>query len=292
MGRLLEENVELETDLEEGLWPVKVDPSQIDQVIMNLAVNARDAMPHGGKLLIETRNVKLDEEYAERHPGVAKPGDFVMIAVSDNGTGMDKETMSHLFEPFFTTKEVGKGTGLGLSTVYGIVKQSGGNIWAYSEPGKGTSLKIYLPRVREGQVPQGGQRAQPSLADERHAEGILVVEDDEAVRSLVPVILRKKGYTVFAASDGEEALRIFQNHEGKIDLVITDVIMPRMNGKKLADELRKIRSDLKVIFTSGYTSNTIVHHGVLDPGVIFVEKPITAEHLLKKVREALDGEPA
>jgi len=291
LGRLLEENIELETVLEEGLWSVRVDPSQIDQVLMNLVVNSRDAMPSGGKLLIETRNVKLDEEYTKRHPGIRIPGEFVMVEVSDTGIGMDKETMSHLFEPFFTTKEIGKGTGLGLSTVYGIVKQSGGYVWVYSEPEKGTSFKIYLPRVDEEQVPRGKPQAQPSLGHESHKETILMVEDDEAMQSLVPMVLREKGYTVLVASDGEEALRMFQNYEGKIDLVITDVIMPKMNGRELADKLKQIRSGLKVIFTSGYTSNIIVHHGVLDPGVVLLEKPIAMETLLNRVREVLDDQP-
>ena len=288
LERLLGEDIELEAVLQEGLWHVKADPSKIDQVLMNLAVNARDVMPDGGKLVIETRNARLDTDYAKRHPGIAKPGDFVMFSVSDTGTGMDKETLSHLFEPFFTTKELGKGTGLGLSTVYGIVKQSGGYIWAYSEPEKGTCFKTYLPRVQEEKPPSSEICMHSSGSSKRYSETILVVEDDVTVRSLVPLMLRQEGYVVLVASDGEEALRIFQNHDGRIDLVITDVIMPKMNGPELADRLTQLKPDSKVLFTSGYTSNIIVHHGVLNPGVAFLEKPLIMETLSRKIREVLE----
>ena len=288
LERLLGEDIELEAVLPEGLWHVKADPSKIDQVLMNLAVNARDAMPDGGKLVIETRNARLDTDYAKRHPGIAKPGDFVMFSVSDTGTGMDKETLSHLFEPFFTTKELGKGTGLGLSTVYGIVKQSGGYIWAYSEPEKGTCFKTYLPRVQEEKSPSSEICMHSSGSSKRYSETILVVEDDVTVRSLVPLMLRQEGYIVLVASDGEEALRMFQNHDGRIDLVITDVIMPKMNGPELADSLTQLKPNLKVLFTSGYTSNIIVHHGVLNPGVAFLEKPLIMETLSRKIRQVLE----
>jgi len=288
LERLLGEDIELEAVLPEGLWHVKADPSKIDQVLMNLAVNARDAMPDGGKLVIETRNARLDTDYAKRHPGIAKPGDFVMFSVSDTGTGMDKETLSHLFEPFFTTKELGKGTGLGLSTVYGIVKQSGGYIWAYSEPDKGTCFKTYLPRVQEEKSPSSEICMHSSGSSKRYSETILVVEDDVTVRSLVPLMLRQEGYIVLVASDGEEALRMFQNHDGRIDLVITDVIMPKMNGPELADSLTQLKPNLKVLFTSGYTSNIIVHHGVLNPGVAFLEKPLIMETLSRKIRQVLE----
>jgi len=288
LERLLGEDIELEAVLPEGLWHVKADPSKIDQVLMNLAVNARDAMPDGGKLVIETRNARLDTDYAKRHPGIAKPGDFVMFSVSDTGTGMDKETLSHLFEPFFTTKEIGKGTGLGLSTVYGIVKQSGGYIWAYSEPDKGTCFKTYLPRVQEEKSPSSEICMHSSGSSKRYSETILVVEDDVTVRSLVPLMLRQEGYIVLVASDGEEALRMFQNHDGRIDLVITDVIMPKMNGPELADSLTQLKPNLKVLFTSGYTSNIIVHHGVLNPGVAFLEKPLIMETLSRKIRQVLE----
>ena len=288
LERLLGEDIELEAVLQEGLWHVKADPSKIDQVLMNLAVNARDAMPDGGKLVIETRNARLDTDYAKRHPGIAKPGDFVMFSVSDTGTGMDKETLSHLFEPFFTTKELGKGTGLGLSTVYGIVKQSGGYIWAYSEPDKGTCFKTYLPRVQEEKSPSSEICMHSSGSSKRYSETILVVEDDVTVRSLVPLMLRQEGYIVLVASDGEEALRMFQNHDGRIDLVITDVIMPKMNGPELADSLTQLKPNLKVLFTSGYTSNIIVHHGVLNPGVAFLEKPLIMETLSRKIRQVLE----
>ena len=288
LERLLGEDIELEAVLQEGLWQGQADPSKIDQVLMNLAVNARDAMPDGGKLVIETRNARLDPDYTKRHPGIAKPGDFVMFSVSDTGTGMDKETLSHLFEPFFTTKELGKGTGLGLSTVYGIVKQSGGYIWAYSEPEKGTCFKTYLPRVHEEKSPSSEICMHSSGSSKCYNETILVVEDDVTVRSLVPLMLRQEGYIVLVASDGEEALRMFQNHDGIIDLVITDVIMPKMNGPELADRLTQLKPNLKVLFTSGYTSNIIVHHGVLNPGVAFLEKPLIMETLSRKIREVLE----
>jgi PAS domain S-box-containing protein len=286
LQRLIGEDIQLLTVLDPELWSVKVDPGQIEQVIMNLAVNARDAMPGGGKLTIETANVVLDEEYALRHVAV-KPGPCVMLAVTDNGCGMDKETQSHLFEPFFTTKNKGEGTGLGLSTVYGIVKQSGGNIWAYSELGHGTTFKVYLPRVEEGvkayrpkvapTVPPGGP------------ETILLVEDEEAVRTIVSKILQNKGYTVLEAHHGHEALQICKDYEGPIHLMVTDVVMPHMSGRELAERLTFLRPELRVLFMSGYPDNAIVHHGVLGAGTAFLQKPFALSALECKVRELLDA---
>ena len=285
--RLIGEDIQLLTILGPDLWPVKVDPGQIEQVLMNLAVNGRDAMPRGGKLTIETANKELDEDYARRHVAV-KPGPYVLLAVSDNGCGMDKETQSHLFEPFFTTKEQGKGTGLGLSTVYGIIKQSGGNIWAYSEPGQGTSFKIYLPTVEEEvetyttaallPPPPGG------------TETILLVEDEEAVRTMISKVLQSGGYTVLEAQHGVQALRVCKKHKGPIHLMVSDVVMPQMSGRELAGRLALRRPEMRVLYISGYPDNAIVHHGVLETGTAFLQKPFTLNALEYKVREVLDGQ--
>jgi len=288
LQRLIGEDIQLLTVLDPELWPLKVDPGQIEQVIMNLAVNARDAMPGGGKLTIETANVVLDEDYARRHVSV-KPGPCVMLAVTDNGCGMDQETQSHLFEPFFTTKKTGEGTGLGLSTVYGIVKQSGGNIWAYSEPRQGTTFKIYLPRVEEA-VETYRPKVAPT-ASPRGSETILLVEDEGAVRTIVSKILQNKGYTVLEAHHGPEALEICQVHEGPIHLMVTDVVMPHMSGRELAERLTILRPELRVLFMSGYPDNAIVHHGVLGAGTAFLQKPFTLNALEGKVRELLDAPP-
>jgi len=288
LQRLIGEDIQLLTVLDPELWPVKVDPGQIEQVIMNLAVNARDAMRGGGKLTIETANLILDENYARRHVSV-KPGPCVMLAVTDNGCGMDKETQSHLFEPFFTTKAKGEGTGLGLSTVYGIVKQSGGNIWAYSESGLGTTFKIYLPRVEET-VKRYKPKLAPTVAP-GGSETILLVEDEEAVRAIVSKILQNKGYTVLEAHHGHEALRICKDHQGPIHLMVTDVIMPHMSGSELAERLTSLRPELRVLFMSGYPDNAIVHHGVLGAGTSFLQKPFTLSALEGKVRDLLDALP-
>ena len=288
LQRLIGEDIQLLTVLDPELWPVKVDPGQIEQVIMNLAVNARDAMRGGGKLTIETANLVLDENYARRHVSV-KPGPCVMLAVTDNGCGMDKETQSHLFEPFFTTKAKGEGTGLGLSTVYGIVKQSGGNIWAYSESGLGTTFKIYLPRVEET-VKRYKPKLAPTVAP-GGSETILLVEDEEAVRAIVSKILQNKGYTVLEAHHGHEALRICKDHQGPIHLMVTDVIMPHMSGSELAERLTSLRPELRVLFMSGYPDNAIVHHGVLGAGTSFLQKPFTLSALEGKVRDLLDALP-
>jgi CheY-like chemotaxis protein len=245
-------------------------------------------MPNGGKLTIETSNTVHDEEYAKYHVSV-QAGCYVMLAVSDTGCGMDKETQSHLFEPFFTTKETGKGTGLGLSTVYGIIKQSGGNIWAYSEPGLGTTFKIYLPRVEKATKLYKPRLKSKEAGPAGGTETILLVEDEDAVRSMVGKILKNKGYTVLEARQGSEAIDICERTEGSIDLMVTDVIMPHMSGRELAARLAPMRPEMGVLYMSGYPDNTIVQHGVLEPGTAFLQKPFTINALELKVREVLDG---
>jgi PAS domain S-box-containing protein len=284
-ARLLGEDIELVLLLHPEPYLCLIDAGQIEQVVLNLVVNARDAMPQGGRITVETANVSLDAEYVEKHPE-SQFGPHVMLSVSDTGTGMSRETQARLFEPFFTTKAPGTGTGLGLSTVYGIVKQSGGNIWVYSEPGHGTTFKVYFPRA------SGNEQPLPSkpvlLADFRGTETVLLAEDDPQVRHASAAMLRRAGYHVIEASNGGEALLICEQHGGTISLLVTDVVMPRMNGKQLAERLRAIRPDLKVLFISGYTANVVVHHGVVDAGVNFLQKPLTSETLLPKVRQVLD----
>jgi hypothetical protein len=284
LQRLIGEDIELILNLGVDVGNIKADPGHVEQAIVNLAVNARDAMPMGGHLRIETSNVILDEHYARTHMGV-KPGEFTMIAVSDDGHGMDAETRRHIFEPFFTTKEKGKGTGLGLATVYGIVKQTGGDIWVYSEPGQGTTFKLYFPLVKEPLADASGGDAMPTKRS--GGETVLVVEDETAVRELTVRILQQLGYTILTASSGAEALEISQSHDGHIDLLLTDVVMPNMSGRQLADHLLASRPKTKVLFLSGYTENTVVHHGVLDPGVDFLPKPFSRETLSKKLRDVL-----
>ena len=290
LTRILGEDIELSIALEPGLGLVMADPGQIEQVLMNLVVNARDAMSRGGKLTIETSNKEIDAGYAARHDGMA-PGDYVMFAVSDSGTGMDKETQARIFEPFFSTKGPGKGTGLGLSTVFGIVKQSGGSIWVYSEPGQGSSFKIYLPRL---QAPLAAEDDKPQSNSVRltGTETILLVEDEEAMRRATERILVGAGYTVLAASDGDEGLEVGARHSGEIHLLLTDVIMPHRGGNDLAQELVKSRPSIKVIFMSGYTDDAIVNHGVLDAGTNFIGKPFTEDALIRKVQEVLTGTAA
>jgi two-component system cell cycle sensor histidine kinase/response regulator CckA len=288
LGRLVGEDMELRTLPGAGLGQVKADPGQIEQVILNLVVNARDAMPRGGKIIIETGNVYLDEAYALRHIAV-QPGRYAMLAVTDTGHGIDAETMKYLFEPFFTTKEQGKGTGLGLSTVYGIVKQSGGNIWVYSEVGVGTSFKIYLPRVDEQVTEKDADTPLPNSA--RGTETILLAEDEEMVRNLARDSLKMYGYTVLEAASAEEALLISQRHKGTIHLVLTDVVMPRMSGKQLAEQLERSRPDTPVLYMSGYTDQAIVHNGILDEDISFIGKPFTPDALALKVSEVLHQVP-
>lgn len=288
LGRLLGEDIQLATGLTADLGAVKTDRSQIEQVILNLAVNARDAMPQGGKLTIETANIEMDDVYAREH-FPALPGSYVMLAVSDTGTGMSPETQAHMFEPFFTTKAKGQGTGLGLATVYGIVKQSAGFIWVYTEPGQGTTFKIYLPRV--AQLPE--RRVASAHADTAPMEGtetVLLAEDEAAVRAVARQALQRHGYAVLEAQSGEAALDLAQRHSGRIHLLLTDVVMPGMSGRALALRLAAQRPDMRTIYMSGYTDDAITRHGVLEHGVTYVQKPFSPDALVRKVREVLDRE--
>ena len=284
LRRIIGEDIELVTSLGENLGTVKADPGQIEQVVMNLAVNAKDAMSKGGKLIVETANVELDDSYARAHVAVT-PGPYVMIAVSDTGTGMPPEVRDRVFEPFFTTKGKGKGTGLGLSTVYGIVKQSGGNIWVYSELGQGTTLKIYLPRVDE---PAEKLKAQV-VGEELHrgSETVLIVEDDKEVRKLAVRILKRQGYTVLDGSYGAEAFNVCRQHKGPIHLLLTDVVMPGMDGRALSESLSQLHPEMKVLYMSGYTDDAIIRHGVMEKGMNYIQKPFTVSGLINKVREVL-----
>jgi len=286
LHRLIGEDVELVARTEPGLGRVKADAGQIEQVLMNLAVNARDAMPQGGKLTIETGNVVLDDEYVRHHAG-SEPGPHVMLAVSDTGHGMDAGTQARIFEPFFTTKERSKGTGLGLATVYGIVKQSGGSIWVYSEPGRGTTFKVYLPCVDE---PVGASTAPAAETDvPRGSETVLVVEDEEMLREIVREALLASGYRVLEARHGAEGLRIAESHAGPIDLLVSDTVMPGLGGRELADRIKASRPAMRVLYMSGYTDDTVVRHGVLMAEVAFLQKPFTLEALARKVRAVLDA---
>ena len=284
LRRLIGENIQLKIIAAEPLGKVKVDYGQIEQVIINLCINARDAMPEGGNLTIETANVELDEEYARKHIAVQQ-GPYVMLAISDTGGGMTPEVKERIFEPFFTTKEMGKGTGLGLSTVYGIVKQSGGNIWVYSEPDQGTTFKIYLPRV-EGPLEEIEEEVVGELP--RGHETILVVEDEEPVRRLAMRVLKGQGYRVLEAEDGDKAFMFCEKFKEPIHLILTDVVMPGLSGRKLAERLQQIHPEAKVLYMSGYTDNAIAHHGILEPGINFIQKPFTVGSLSRKVREVLD----
>ena len=279
LHRLIAEDVELTIALAPGLHPVTVDPASVEQILVNLTVNARDAMPGGGCLTIETANVEIDDTYAATHVTM-KPGSYAMLAVGDTGAGMDAKTRGRVFEPFFTTKEQGKGSGLGLATVYGIVKQSGGNIWVYSEPGHGTVFKVYLPATStaspiEKDAPAG-------------SETVLLVEDELSVRTLAGEVLRRLGYVVIAAAHGDEALRLASQHPDEIHLMVTDVVMPRMNGRELADRLRLSRPEIKMLFMSGYTDHVVMQRD-LAPGVAFLQKPFTPEVFARKVRLVLDA---
>ena len=284
LRRLIGEDVTLLIHCAKTLSKVKVDPNQIDQVILNLAINARDAMPSGGKLSIETKDVMLDSPYTHDHFGVVQ-GPHVMLAVTDTGVGMDKETQARIFEPFFTTKELGKGTGLGLSTVFGIVQQSGGNVWVYSELGGGTTFKIYLP-VAEGVETDFPEVGEPTTLT--GTETVLLVEDQDEVRQVTHEILRRYGYHVIEARNAGEALLTCEQHPRTIHLLLTDVVMPQMSGRELAGRLGRIRHDMKVLYMSGYTDNAIVHHGILDSGIHYLQKPIVPETLARRVREVLD----
>ena len=285
LRRLVTENIEMRTVLAPDLGAVRADRSQIEQVVMNLVVNAGDAMPKGGKLTLETSNVYLDEAYAQRHQTV-QPGRYILLAVTDTGTGIDTENLSRIFEPFFTTKEFGKGTGLGLSMVYGIVKQSGGNIWVYSEPGRGTSFKIYLPLVSAAlDATSAGATAN---ANSRGTETILLVEDDEQVRELAREALSSSGYNVLVAENPDAAIALCRTNKTRIELLLTDVVMPGISGPELAVQLTLIRPELKVLYMSGYTAQAILHHGELESNTFFLQKPFTPSSLSAKVREVLD----
>ncbi len=285
LTRMIGEDVELRVISAEDLGNIKIDPMQVDQIIMNLAVNARDAMPNGGSLTIETSNVQIDEAYCRQHAGF-RPGSFVLLTVSDNGSGMSKETLSHIFEPFFTTKEFGKGTGLGLATVYGIVKQNDGFINVYSEVGQGTTFKIYLPRVADGPAVAGAP-SPAAAAVPAGAGTILLVEDDAMVRELTLLLLQTLGYSVIAANSSAHALSLCERKDLPIDLLMTDVVMPGMNGKELLQKANAIRPGIRVLFMSGYTANVIAHHGVLDESIKFIQKPFSIDDLAQKVQDAI-----
>ena len=290
LRRLIGEDVQLETSAAPDLGLVKADRSQIEQVILNLAVNARDAMPDGGRLTIEAANAELDSNFCHYPPAVLAPGKYVMLSVTDNGCGMDPETQTHIFEPFFTTKEKGKGTGLGLATVYGIVKQSGGYVWVYSEPGRGTSFKVYLPRIEDEAA---GPRNEPPAqfrATPRGSETVLLVEDEKGVRELAREYLQMTGYQVIEAENGHEALELAAMHPGKIHLLMTDVVMPGISGRELSERVKSVRPEIQVLFMSGYTDQAVVNHGILESDAVLLQKPFTLTALALKLREILGSE--
>ncbi len=286
LHRLIGEDIQLMTVQGENLFRVKVDPGQMEQVIMNLVVNARDAMPTGGKMTIETANVELDETYVRAYPDLT-PGPYVLLAVSDTGCGMTPEVKARLFEPFFTTKEVGKGTGLGLATVYGIIKQSGGHIAVYSEVGVGTTFKVYLPQCEEPVSEM--MRRSPAAEVPMGAGTVLLVEDEDDVRLLTRRALQRQGYTVLEARHGGEALKVWAKHKGTIDLMISDVVMPEMNGGELARRLLQEQPDLKVLFLSGYTDSAVLRANLLEEGRAFLQKPFTPRLLSRKVHEVMSA---
>jgi len=284
LPRLIGEDIELVIRASEDLGSIRVDASQMEQVIMNLAVNARDAMPEGGRLIIETSNVDLDGTYNAKH-SIVREGQYVLLAVSDTGTGMDAETQSHIFEPFFTTKAQGKGTGLGLATVYGVVKQSGGFIWVYSELGRGTTFKIYLPRVDQ---PVDRLIPSPSMSEApRGTETILLTEDERDVREVAREFLESGGYTVIEARDGADALGLAETHRGAIDLLITDMVMPRMTGQELAARLKEKQPELRMLYMSGYSERAAAESMQHDPSVRLLAKPFSRSALLRVVHELL-----
>jgi signal transduction histidine kinase/CheY-like chemotaxis protein len=284
LRRLIGEDIQLASVIDPGIGRVKADRGQVEQVLMNLAVNARDAMPDGGRLTVEVGNAELDAAYARQHVDVV-PGRYVMLAVSDTGSGMDAETQRHIFEPFFTTKEAGRGTGLGLATVYGIVRQSGGSVWVYSELGKGTTFKVYLPRVEE---PESEGGVLDASFGPRGDETVLVVEDDEAVRAMVREVLESHGYAVLTAETGAAACALHAEARGAVRLLLTDVVMPAAGGREIATRLRSLQPDLRVLFMSGYTDDTVLRSGILASGVNFLQKPFSPTQLARAVRDVLD----
>ena len=286
LRRLIGEDVEIHLKLAPDLGRIRADAGQVEQVIINLAVNARDAMPKGGKLTIETANVTLDEDAVRGYVDV-QPGHYVRMCVSDTGVGMDRDTREHLFEPFFTTKEPGRGTGLGLATVYGIVKQSGGHVWVYSEPGWGTTFKVYFPRY--GDVAEPGRPALEAGAAPGGTETILVVEDDEMIRSLIRDILESTGYRVLVADDPESGMKLIGEQQDEIHLLLTDLVLPGMSGRELVDRVSKLKPEMRVLFMSGYSDEAVARHGILEPGLAFLQKPFSRDGLVRKVREVLDG---
>ena len=289
LRRLLGADIDLHSQLAPDVWNVKVDEDELEQVLLNLAVNARDAMAEGGRLTIETDNVALEEGYGVMHGAQVPPGDYVVIAVSDSGTGMDAATQARIFEPFFTTKEVGRGTGLGLSTCYGIIKQAEGFIWVYSEVGQGTTFRVYLPRVTG---PADTVKPQPEPSDLRGSEVIMIVEDNEQVRQLATRVLGGLGYTVLEAANGADALLALETADQRVDLLVTDVVMPILGGKQLVERLRLRHPLLPVLFMSGYAPSAITHQSLLDPGAPMLQKPFTPRILARKVRQVLAGHGA
>lgn len=285
--RLIGEDVDFATVPHDGLNMVRADLGQVEQIIMNLVVNARDAMPQGGKLTIETANIAFDGPYATSHPP-SLPGEYVMIAVSDTGTGMDLETQKHIFEPFFTTKEKGKGTGLGLATVYGIVKQSGGFVWVYSEPDAGSTFKIYFPRVKGKAAPQEMEKAKYGRL--WGSETVLVAEDEDSLRRLIRETLEHHGYKVLEATDGKNALRLIADYREPIHLLVTDLVMPHMSGRELAEQVSSDRPDIRILYISGYSDDAIVRHGILDTHGVFLQKPFSPQVLARKIRQVLAGQ--
>jgi CheY-like chemotaxis protein len=286
LKRIIGEDINLIWKPGHDIWNVRIDPVQIDQILANLAVNSRDAISNTGSITLETGNVVFDYAYSAGHAEIL-PGEFVLLEVSDTGSGMSKEVVEHIFEPFFTTKETGKGTGLGLATVYGIVRQNNGFINVYSEEGKGTSFKIYLPRFKSDIVQSTVEKV--SEKPQKGTETLLIAEDEKDYLMSCKIVLEKLGYTVFSAETPEQAITLSKEHPGDIDLLITDVIMPKMNGKELLEKIHKIRPGLKCLYMSGYTANVIAHHGVLDEGVNFLQKPFSVKTIAEKVREVIDS---
>ncbi len=286
LRRLISEDIEISARLSPDLWPVRVDPDQIERVLVNLAINARDAMPHGGTLLVETANVSLDAPYVAVRPAV-EPGDYAMVSVSDTGLGMTGEVMEHIFEPFFTTRRSGDGTGLGLSTCFGIVKQAGGHIWAYSEPGRGSTFKVYVPRATSPATPRRPRGRAPELP--RGTETVLIAEDEAVVRRVIVRVLRELGYNVLEAENGCAAVDVARAHPGAIDLVIADVVMPGMGARELRETLLRERPDARILFMSGYTNESALRNGTVETGDDFLSKPFSPSMLARRVRETLDA---